>query len=62
MAVYITLYYAADSNLYLYMERKPHTLIAATQYRKAQDSVYFREEIDMNLGFAWSRDSALGWD
>lgn len=54
MAVYITLYYAADSNLYLYVERKPHRLTAATRYRKAQDSLYFREETDMMLG-------ALGW-
>lgn len=46
MAVYITLYYAADSNLYLHVEHKPPRLIAATQCRKAQDTVYFREETD----------------
>lgn len=40
MAVYITLYYAADSNLYLYVEHKTHRLIAATQHRKAQDCVF----------------------
>lgn len=61
-AAYITLYYAADSNLYLHVKHKPPRLTAATQSRKAQGSVYFRQQTDTNLGFVWSGARALGWD